>query len=929
MKFLFFIAAMFGCLAVNAQFPQTIGGPGGYESTVFKSKKYIIPGVFADTPVIPNNLKSYYVGAMVLRRASGDTAYFGWIGTRWMRIGSTIGSSNVFSNGLTENAGSVKLGGRLTNATNISGRGLYDMYIDSMTTFKVKTYGDLFFYYNNVAWLMLLGGTPQMLYPDGTGQVGISLASTGTSILGGLNSSFTVGLDSSRITKRISYSQNRGSTFTRFSLVDKNYVDSIAALIIAGGGMIYPSAGIPLSTGTGWGTSITNNSANWNAATDTTRFKDSLAAHITFLNGKVSLSGLYSNPSWITDLAWSKITGAPAFVTTNIYNSNGTLPTDRVITTAGNKMVFSQNGSFRSTISGSTIHNQNANSSGYNYAQVKYGNAATAANILFIKTRGDSANLNVALQNYDIVGRISSFGVNAAGSMMSTPLSEMSMVAFPTGGISNFSNGAVPPTTEMPGMYYITTAGMTGIIANRMAVFPDGEIILKNIIGATPSDVVSGITSNGYKLQVSGTGKMGSASVTGQLLVGGAESDTAHPSAITEMKSTTQGFLPPRMTGAQMNAIASPVAGLFVWNTDSLDYCKFDGTVWKVVGTGTGGYTDTSHLRSDINLLFASIDSIGNFDMNKTLPDTLGWRKTNGDFVLKSVEFVSSSTVTVSHPTGNTDSTLRVQLDVADGSITNAKAATMPANTIKINNTGSTAAPIDGTVSQVRTMIGVDTVVTSVYRRSDSVFYKKGTVETFAYKDSVGTGGGGLADGDYGDVSVSGSGTIMTINNGEVTNIMLADMPAHTFKGNNTGTSDVTLNLTAAELTAELDSATASLQGLLTARRFRQLFSLQASTPGTGTVTHNAYNGGQDKWTMSATGARTLAYSNITSGYQNVFYFDNTSGATIALTLPSNSYVQNSSGVYASAASVTIPTGKTTMSLALYDGTNYWFITSF
>ena len=30
--------------------------------------------------------------------------------------------------------------------------------------------------------------------------------------------------------------------------------------------MVYPSAGIPLSTGTGWGTSITNNSANWNTA---------------------------------------------------------------------------------------------------------------------------------------------------------------------------------------------------------------------------------------------------------------------------------------------------------------------------------------------------------------------------------------------------------------------------------------------------------------------------------------------------------------------------------------------------------------------------------------------------------------------------------------------------------------------------------------
>lgn len=33
-----------------------------------------------------------------------------------------------------------------------------------------------------------------------------------------------------------------------------------------GGGIVYPGAGIPISTGTGWSTSITDNSANWNTA---------------------------------------------------------------------------------------------------------------------------------------------------------------------------------------------------------------------------------------------------------------------------------------------------------------------------------------------------------------------------------------------------------------------------------------------------------------------------------------------------------------------------------------------------------------------------------------------------------------------------------------------------------------------------------------
>jgi hypothetical protein len=37
-------------------------------------------------------------------------------------------------------------------------------------------------------------------------------------------------------------------------------------VIGSGGTMVYPGAGIPLSTGSAWGTSITNNSANWNTA---------------------------------------------------------------------------------------------------------------------------------------------------------------------------------------------------------------------------------------------------------------------------------------------------------------------------------------------------------------------------------------------------------------------------------------------------------------------------------------------------------------------------------------------------------------------------------------------------------------------------------------------------------------------------------------
>ena len=43
---------------------------------------------------------------------------------------------------------------------------------------------------------------------------------------------------------------------------------------------------------------------------------------------------------------------------------------------------------------------------------------------------------------------------------------------------------------------------------------------------------------------------------------------TAHTSSILDLTSTTQGFLPPRMTGAQAEAISSPAEGLLVFATD-------------------------------------------------------------------------------------------------------------------------------------------------------------------------------------------------------------------------------------------------------------------------------------------------------------------------------------------------------------------------
>ena len=58
---------------------------------------------------------------------------------------------------------------------------------------------------------------------------------------------------------------------------------------------------------------------------------------------------------------------------------------------------------------------------------------------------------------------------------------------------------------------------------------------------------------------------------------------TLDASAFLQVNSTTRGFLPPRMTTAQRNAIASPVNSLIVFDTDLQNICYRRDGVWVQV----------------------------------------------------------------------------------------------------------------------------------------------------------------------------------------------------------------------------------------------------------------------------------------------------------------------------------------------------------
>ena len=69
--------------------------------------------------------------------------------------------------------------------------------------------------------------------------------------------------------------------------------------------------------------------------------------------------------------------------------------------------------------------------------------------------------------------------------------------------------------------------------------------------------------------------------INGATLIG-ANYSSANSSSVLECRSTTKGFLPPRMTTTQKNAIATPAAGLVVYDTTLNKLCVYT-TAWETV----------------------------------------------------------------------------------------------------------------------------------------------------------------------------------------------------------------------------------------------------------------------------------------------------------------------------------------------------------
>lgn len=105
-----------------------------------------------------------------------------------------------------------------------------------------------------------------------------------------------------------------------------------------------------------------------------------------------------------------------------------------------------------------------------------------------------------------------------------------------------------------------------GTLSNRFSIQRLNDGI--SSITATPFSFANNAPTNSFYMLTSGTVGFGTS--------------TPSEKALLDLTSTTKGFLPPRMTTTERNAITSPVAGLMIYNTTTNKLNVYT-TAWEAV----------------------------------------------------------------------------------------------------------------------------------------------------------------------------------------------------------------------------------------------------------------------------------------------------------------------------------------------------------
>ena len=153
-----------------------------------------------------------------------------------------------------------------------------------------------------------------------------------------------------------------------------------------------------------------------------------------------------------------------------------------------------------------------------------------------------------------------------------------------------FVNASSPFQFGIASVYGITgttpvvTSGQRDGFLGQFTFAPTSGTAILNVINASPTiNQTGGANGITRALYINPTLTAAADFRAIEVSIGGAYINTTsvQASAILQADSTTKGFLPPRMTTTQKNAIATPAAGLVVYDSTTNKLCCYNGSTWN------------------------------------------------------------------------------------------------------------------------------------------------------------------------------------------------------------------------------------------------------------------------------------------------------------------------------------------------------------
>jgi hypothetical protein len=209
---------------------------------------------------------------------------------------------------------------------------------------------------------------------------------------------------------------------------------------------------------------------------------------------------------------------------------------------------------------------------------------------LLVRNSVNQGSLSVADDGVVLIGDTSAQGyqarltfVRASGAGRSASFNQNNtdlIFTNPNGGF--FVNGCLT-TLKGSGSTSATTSLLVqnSAGAQMLKVADDGTISIGTTITANSIGLQNvGTINNSGAMKFDSGGEIGVIRFQGNQ-IGMGDNTTGHTSALLTLTSTTKGFLPPRMTTTQKNAIASPATGLVLYDSTTNKLQCYNGSTWN------------------------------------------------------------------------------------------------------------------------------------------------------------------------------------------------------------------------------------------------------------------------------------------------------------------------------------------------------------